>query len=309
MGLFKRFWSLFKSTSLPKMSVIPTAPTDVALWQSLLNQAIALEGMKLADVEAMRVTKLELWKRPESPFHEFLLCYISSPSTEVPICILIDRTRTADKETPSSSSRPKSMIASMSRGAVHSATSQSTPRESLQVIASSSDSFHSKALDQFHQIATPQTTPQGSRVDHHPCYLLKTASFHHGHCPGLVDLISATNTLSLSEESYKLLETQCYWFSGSLFIYLARSVEVAPGIIYRDRAAIKSLTDGLKEEARGVGLKEGCFRWITIFDSETVDVSALRSPVSQYLDGLRASVTSKERNGPGVKNRPRSQGL
>ncbi|KAF8875059.1 hypothetical protein BD779DRAFT_227374 [Infundibulicybe gibba] len=243
MGLWKRFLSLFKSphsTWLTDMPLFPSEPTDILKWQTVLAETVEGGRMMLEEVEGTHVVKLELWKRRESPYHEFILAYLVNPAHDLlkdPVCIVVDRTR---RNTESNS---RSFVGSVGK----TIASQSTVEDSRTFAVSSLESLRSKALDQFHCITAPSTeNPENHVARHGMCQLLKTATFDHESQPKLTTLIGTAQTLTESEEYYKLLQTQCYWFAGSLFIYMARSTPC-----WRRRGCSRATSSGWRSSTQG----------------------------------------------------------
>ncbi|KAF8869088.1 hypothetical protein BD779DRAFT_787612 [Infundibulicybe gibba] len=297
MGLLKDILSFFsfgsssfitQPTKMVFAFPLQGHPAEIRTWRLLLANTISDNHIPLSEIEETRVERLELWKERKTPYHEFLLVYITTtiPGVDVPVCIRIERT--LPSRTPA---EPNSSTSSI--------ISSNSPAHAQSIIGASGDVIlsHSvkgnRAYDSCQQIATPTR----GIVQDHECQLLKTSTFQTIARPTIIDLVATAEMLSNSKEEYHLLKGQCYWYAGVLLACMEDSVgSVAPPTISigkKEKAQLDELGRELVEEARATPeLKQGHYKWISVFKSEKTDVSELREPIAKHTAQIRGLVSN-----------------
>ncbi|KAF8877605.1 hypothetical protein BD779DRAFT_1774976 [Infundibulicybe gibba] len=263
MGLWKALLSLFKSPSptKPKMSVaFPYEAVDSVEWKNRLGAAVNQNNLTAAEIEGTHVYRLEIWKRDIPPFHELLLAYIVNPDVDElrePVCMYIDRTVPDDAPNP-----VKAPLRGCPGG--------------FPVELGVTQENHCRAGPVSKNLSpSPQATTD--IIAGFSCHLIQTCIFHADDQPLLVDLVAAAEALTQFRESYDLLDAQCFWYSGTLFLCMARIVTAAPSINVKSATELDEMTVRLKSRLRTVKeMKHGHFHWLKIFDPEKVNTDELK---------------------------------
>ncbi|KAF8869085.1 hypothetical protein BD779DRAFT_1589158 [Infundibulicybe gibba] len=281
MGLLQDILSFFNFKSLGStqptraMFAFPRQgyPAPIKIWKRLLEDTVADNKVLVSEMEATRVERLELWKRKKSPYSEFLLAYVANPRIPgLTACVLIYRT--VPSRTPATGPGSTS-------GGTTSADSQSAEWED-------------PIFDSCERIAAPT----GNTIRGYKCQLLKVSTFHYTARPTIIDLVGTAETLTRLQEDH-LLKNTCFWYAGALLICMERSVAVAPVISIKDPIQLNQLTSELMEEAR---LKQGYEKWISVFNPETADISALREPIAECVAEIREWLRKSEETRIGREN-------